>query len=229
MFKKLKLLQTERIDFKSYFLGNVDKKLTEPHGNIDEPHMSTFSLCPRKDVFHRLNPNTPINPSMRNWVLCGKQVHAAAQDILGTQEFEIEKEIKTSTGIVGHVDIYIKNENKPIEYKTTRSARKNLPKRFHKDQLKMYMSTLNSPDGVLFYQLINDFSEDPFLQFDIHIDEEEKRKVLMNLEYDRIEWQEALKNKDPSLVRAIMLDKELSFLCNDCPFRAQCEKIYSEL
>jgi CRISPR/Cas system-associated exonuclease Cas4 (RecB family) len=223
MFKKLELVQT--IDFKSLFLNKVEKKLMEPR---EGAHVSDTVLCPRKGVFHRLNPDEKPNPKMKNWTLCGKQVHAAAQDILGMEEFEIEKKISTTTGIVGSVDIYIKAENKPVEYKTTRSARKNLPKSFHIEQLKRYMAILNSPDGVLFYQLINDFSDDPFLQFDIHITEEEKREVLKNMEYDRIEWEEAIKNKDPSIARAIMGSTSLGWLCEDCPFRTQCEKIYSK-
>lgn len=218
-------MQQQRIDFKNELVGGIDKQIQEGRDpNI--PHVSDTVLCPRQGVFRVLNPGSPYPKQMRNWVLCGKQIHTAAQNLLNPERFEVEKEVKTASGIVGHVDIYIKDENKPVEYKTTRSARKNLPKSFHKEQLKRYMAMLNSPDGVLFYQLINDFSEDPFLQYDIHTNEQEKREVLKNMEYDRIEREEAIKKKDPSIARAIRYNKELNWLCSDCPFNVACEKMY---
>jgi hypothetical protein len=37
--------------------------------------------------------------------------------------------------------------------------------------------------------------------------------------------QTAMKTEDPSLARGVYLDKDLKWLCEDCPYLNECEKI----
>jgi CRISPR/Cas system-associated exonuclease Cas4 (RecB family) len=221
------------LDFKAHFVGRIDRKIRQ--GRVDKDgrpdsrvHVSDTVLCPREKIFRILNPEAPFNPKMRNWILSGEQIHAFAESILEKDRFETEKEIQTDTGLVGKVDIYIKEENRPVEYKSTRSAKRNVPKKFHINQLKKYMAILGSRTGTLFYQLTNDYSIDPFPSFDFQIDEKERRKLLQSMEEDRQMIEKAKKEKDPSIARAIRYNLDLNWLCKDCPFTTECMDIYSK-
>jgi hypothetical protein len=188
-------------------------------------HVSDITLCPRQKVFREIDP-VPTTDKELNIYSSGRAVHEAVQFLFRRMRnrFEIEKYVEHEN-IEGSVDIYDKKRNVPIEFKTVRSGHIDQPRSFQVEQLKYYMSMLNASTGYMLYQCLMNFEKKPWRIFKVIMTEEERKEQLSKLVNETESLQAAKKMKDPSLARHIYYDKNVSWLCKDCPYSKECEKM----
>jgi CRISPR/Cas system-associated exonuclease Cas4 (RecB family) len=153
-------------------------------------------------------------------------MHEAIQKLFmsNRMRFEIEKYVEYE-GIQGSVDIYDKKKNEPLEFKTLRSATINQPKIFHMEQLMYYMAMLDVPLGQIIYQCILQYGDNPFVCFEITMNQEERENQRKKLLKEIRSLQLAVIEKDPSKARGVFSDKEMNWLCRDCPYVKTCENM----
>jgi len=208
-------------------------------------HVSTLSMCPRQDVFKERD-HPPLTSRELNFFTSGAASGAAIQSLADDEnngyynrynknnntEKKYFAEYLTNIGgfIQGHIDLWHKPTNTPIEIKTSRVTKEEkLPKSFHVDQLKSYMVGMSADHGILLYQLINKFEGDPFIKFVIKMTKKERDEMaLMKIE-DGIALIKAKAYKRPELARHVRYDSNFNdWLCKDCPWRQECDDINSK-
>lgn len=59
-------------------------------------------------------------------------------------------------------------------------------------------------------------------QFEVVMTEEERRKQLNKLESEACRMQKAMVSEDPSIARSVYNDKEMNWLCKNCPYKEKC-------
>src|SRR5690348_143921 len=118
-------------------------------------HVSDVTLCAMQKAFESIE-RKPVTDKQLHYYTTGRAIHEAIQSLYFSNRTRFEKEKYVEyKGIEGHVDIYDKKDNVPIEFKTYRSDSISKPMPFHETQLKYYMSMLNADNGVLIYDLLN--------------------------------------------------------------------------
>ena len=207
----------------SFMKSLKGKYEAENRGGI---HISDLVLCPRRSAHRRLNPQE-ITPKELNFYTSGSSIHEALQILAKTSDtYELEKPI-IYNGVEGHVDIYDRLLNVPIEFKSYRGKSMENPKEHHISQLKYYMAILGAKQGILIYQCLMNFEDKPFVEFIIEMDQEERIQVLKKLEEEKESYQKVLEGINGiMLVRGIYEDKTLNWLCKDCPLLEECRKEY---
>jgi hypothetical protein len=140
------------------------------------------------------------------------------------RRFEKEKYVEYND-IEGSIDIFDKKKNTPIKFKSLRSSNIDKPKGFQEEQLRYYMAMQNSPIGYMVYQCLMHFGASPWRIFKVTMTEEERKGQLEKLVKETRSLQDALKANDPSLARGVYLDRELNWLCEDCPYVKKCEEM----
>ncbi len=190
-------------------------------------HVSDCLMCGRLKVFENLDESpTPISDKKLGYFTSGKSIHSILQSLFRANRgrFECEKYVEYM-GIEGHVDIWDKRKNIPIEFKTYRGSNLlNEPIGYNLTQLKFYMAMLDSPTGYLIYQYLNKVDSTVFKQFKIEMDQWERKEWLGKLVEKMTSIKNAIKVKDPSLVDGVW-HNELSWLCYDCPYLAPCKEM----
>jgi CRISPR/Cas system-associated exonuclease Cas4 (RecB family) len=151
-------------------------------------------------------------------------VHEAVQWLFMSNpgRFEKEKYVEYNE-IEGSIDIFDKKRNMPIEFKTLRSSNIDKPKSFQEEQLRYYMAMQNSSTGFMIYQCLMHFGNSPWRRFKVTMTEQQRKDQLEKLVREIRSLQNAIKEKDPSLARNIYVDKELNWLCKECPYAKECE------
>jgi hypothetical protein len=188
-------------------------------------HVTDIALCPRQRVFKQIDP-LPITDKELNMYSSGRAIHEAVQWLLMSdpRRFEKEKYVEYD-GIEGSIDIYDKKKNTPLEFKSLRSPNIDKPKGFQEEQLRFYMAMQNSPTGYMIYQCLMHFGSRPWRIFKVTMTEQERKNQLEKLVREISSLQNAMKTEDPSLARGVYLDKDLKWLCEDCPYLKECEKL----
>jgi CRISPR/Cas system-associated exonuclease Cas4 (RecB family) len=188
-------------------------------------HVTDIVMCPRQRVFKEIDP-LPITDKDLNIFSSGKAVHEAVQWLFTSnpRRFEKEKYVEYED-IEGSIDIFDKKKNTPIEFKTSRSANVDRPKSFHEEQLRYYMAMQGASTGYMLYQCLLHFGSSPFRLFPVTMDEQQRVEQLEKLVKETRSFQNARQAKDPSLARHIYSDRELNWLCRECPYVKECEKI----
>lgn len=189
-------------------------------------HVSDLTLCIRKGVFRRVYPK-PTTMLELNFFTSGRAIHDAIQILAKSHDhgrFEIEKPI-LHKNIEGHIDLYDSVNNIPIECKTYRSSKIEDPKPHHVDQLKSYLAITNSETGVLLYQLLLNFDDTPFKEFEIRANEYDRKLQLWKLEHNAEIFRNAVDKRDPKLAPSVWDDPTLSWMCKSCPYRQECVKM----
>jgi len=188
-------------------------------------HVSDIIMCPRQRIFKMISPTAPTDREL-NMYSSGKSMHEAIQKLFmsNRMRFEIEKYVEYE-GVQGSVDIYDKKKQEPLEFKTLRSASIREPKIFHVEQLMYYMAMLDVPLGQIIYQCILQFGDNPFVSFEIIMNDLERENQRKKLLREIGSLQLAADMKDPSLARGVFSDKNMNWLCKDCPYVKSCEII----
>jgi len=89
--------------------------------------------------------------------------------------------------------------------------------------LRYYMAMQNSPIGYMIYQCIMHFGDTPWRGFKVTMTEQQRKDQLEKLVREIISLQNAMKAKDRSLARGVYQDKDLNWLCKECPYTKKCE------
>lgn len=188
-------------------------------------HVTDIVLCPRQRTFKAIHP-LPVTDKELNFYCSGKAVHEAVQRLLMADpgRFEKEKYVEYN-GIEGSIDIYDKKKNTPLEFKTLRSSKIDKPKIFHEEQLRYYMAMQGASTGYMIYQCLLHFGDSPWKAFKVTMTEQERQTRLEKLVREITSLQNAIKAKDPSMARGVYLDKDLKWLCEDCPYMTECEEM----
>lgn len=188
-------------------------------------HVTDVTMCPRQKVFRETDP-VPTTDNELNIYSSGRAVHEAVQFLFRSMRnrFEIEKYVEHDN-IEGSVDIYDKKKNIPIEFKTVRSGHIDQPRSFQVDQLKYYMSMLSASTGYMIYQCLMNFENKAWRVFKVIMTEEERKEQLSKLVREIKSLQAAKKAKDPSLARHVYHNKDLNWLCKNCPYSKECDKM----
>jgi CRISPR/Cas system-associated exonuclease Cas4 (RecB family) len=187
-------------------------------------HVSDLVLCPRKSVHRRLFPQK-ITMRELNFFTSGSAIHGTLQSLALQNKNRYSKEYNVIFGEVsGHVDLYDKIANAPIEIKSSRTKGLSKPKSHHVKQLKYYMAMLDSKFGSLIYQFLNHFDDEPFKEFEVKIDAEESKKLLEEISVKAENFKEALTRKDYMIAKGIMNDFDLNWNCTGCPLFEECKK-----
>lgn len=198
---------------------------TEYNKPRDGIHISDLLLCPRKTVFQKLEPQ-PLTMRELNFFSSGRAIHEALQQLalMYPDKYEKEKEVSYQD-CVGHVDIYDKINNIPVEAKSMRKAKVDRPKDFHVEQIRSYMAILGSSKGIILYQLLLHFDETPFVAFDVTMTARDREVQLQYINSDIERFKASLINGDPSLSRHIAKDARYNWLCDSCQFYKSCESM----
>jgi hypothetical protein len=168
----------------------------------------------------------PVTQRELNMYSSGKAIHEAIQLLFLSNRGRFEKEKYVEyENIIGSVDIYDQKKRIPIEFKSIRSSTIEKPKSFHVDQLKYYMAMLKANTGYVLYQCLMHFEDEPFKIFRFSMTDREQYRQLQKLVQEIISLDAALKLKDPSRARHIFFDKELNWLCRDCPYAIKCKEM----
>lgn len=231
----------EKFDFRGYLLQRCKQEWSKVRPDI---HMSRLSLCLRAECFDAQAGKVNVNERKIKYFLNGQFQHENLQSILG-EDFETEKEIKFN-GVVGHVDIYIKSLNIPIEVKTTESAIVcNNYKEHNAEQLRDYMAVLGSPYGIIFYIIMGQFNVSTFFpQYYIEMTDDERKKRLTSL-IDRAAnlqkgiilgrpenvWHSAynenffswrkITEREPD-GKLVKVSRKINWLCDSCDHKKEC-------
>jgi CRISPR/Cas system-associated exonuclease Cas4 (RecB family) len=184
-------------------------------------HVSDLLLCPRKAVFNRLKEQD-IGDLELSFFTIGRMTHEAVQSLVeDNPDYEQEKLIEYE-GIEGHVDVYHKPSNTPIEFKTARS-KVTEPKVHQVEQLHKYMAILNANKGIIAYQKLMDFNS-PYIEFEIFLTKAERQKHLTKLKMDKDSFVEALENGQPMWANSCWNNKDKNWLCRNCPYKLKCKE-----
>lgn len=188
-------------------------------------HVTDIVLCPRQKVFKEIDP-LPITDKDLNIYSSGRAIHEAVQWLFmsNPRRFEKEKYVEYSN-IEGSMDIYDKKKNAPLEFKSYRSSHIDKPKSFQEEQLRYYMAMQDSPVGYMVYQCLMHFGTNPWRKFKVTMTEQERHSQLEKLVRETRSLQKAIQAKDPSLARGVYSDSEMNWLCKECPYAKECEKI----
>jgi len=188
-------------------------------------HVTDIALCPRQRVFKQIDP-LPVTNKELNMYSSGRAVHEAVQWLFMSNQRRFEKEKYVEyNDIEGSIDIFDKKKNTPLEFKTLRSSNIDKCKSFQEEQLRYYMAMQNSPVGYMIYQCLMHFGDSPWRQFKVTMTEQQRKDQLEKLVREIGSLRNAMKANDPSLARGVYLDKDLKWLCEDCPYVKECEKI----
>jgi CRISPR/Cas system-associated exonuclease Cas4 (RecB family) len=214
---------------KETLLPILYKALQEEYGQEREGiHVSDLIYCPRKTCFQRLKP-LPITNLQLNFFTSGKAIHAALQGLVKKypKRFTIEKEIWFED-IVAHVDLFDEETGMPIEAKSARVKAMLTPKSHNLVQLRAYMAMTNSDKGIILYQCLLHFEDNPFVEFEHTMTREERVQTLNKLSVDADLLRKGIEAKDPSIVRHIAYDNNFrdkvggNWLCKSCPYAVEC-------
>lgn len=217
-------------------------------------HMS--DLCPRQIVFRDIHPEVEMSFTDVNNFTSGAAIGAALESISEEHKDKYSTEAFTNMGhfINGHIDVFNKQKNIPVEFKTYRSGSTDkLPKWHQLDQLMSYMTGQNAEYGILLYQLLMRFDDGVFaieqpVPGVVNVDKPWKSGLIM-LEFGpfvayvkRMSPEERIahsKNKvevglqqvkaraygQPALAPHVMDNPELTWLCRKCPWLEECRTI----
>lgn len=188
-------------------------------------HVSDIVMCPRQRVFKEIDP-LPITDKDLNFFSSGRAIHEAVQSLFmsNPRRFEKEKYVEYND-IEGSIDIYDKKKNSPIEFKTSRSANIDKPRGFQEEQLRYYIAMHGSSTGYMIYQCLMQFGGSPWKQFKITMNEVQRNEQLKKLVKEIMSLQNAIKEKNPSVARDVYSNRELNWLCRECPYAIECEKM----
>ena len=202
----------------------LEERYSKPR---DGYHVSDVILCPRMKVFQRID-RRPIGAKTVSIYSAGKAIHEAVQWLFLSDKrtFEREKYIEFDD-IQGSVDVYDRRRNIPLEFKTTRASDIKEPKSFHAEQLKYYMSMLDSEEGYMIYQLLMHFGNTPFKTFRIAMNAQERQAQRDKLVKEVISLKRAMEAGSPALARSVRQDPDLNWMCRDCPYSIECKRIES--
>ena len=188
-------------------------------------HVSDLTFCPRESCFRTLDPK-PITNTQLNFFTSGKAIHEALQSLIrkDPDRFELEKEVKYGD-IVGHIDIFDKKYHIPIEAKSARVKTMTEPKAHYLKQLEAYMALTTSDTGIILVQCLLNNKENPFVEFEHTMTEDQRHEVLKQLERDALQLKAGIMmgEQGPPLVRHIAYDTTLNWKCQYCPYLKPCE------
>ncbi len=191
-------------------------------------HVSDLTLCPRESCFRKLDPK-PLTDTDINFFSSGKAIHEALQSLVKKypDRFEIEKEVKFGD-IVGHIDLFDRQNHIPIEAKSARVKTMTEPKAHYLKQLEAYMALTEADAGIILVQCLLNYEDSPFLEFEHKMTAEQRKAVLSQLQQDAIILKIGIMEQDPGLVRHINYDLTLNWKCRYCPYAKPCEQMRIE-
>lgn len=210
------------------YLPLLQKSLEDKYNNENRTgvHVSDLVLCPRKAVFRKVEP-TPLTMQELGYFTSGRAIHEAIQSLAETpiphhqNGFEMEKLVEWN-GIEGHIDLFDATNKVPIECKSTRMKDIKEPNKHHVKQLKSYMAFPGLHKGSILYQLLLNSDGHPFQEFEVEMNDEEAKDLLQALLMDKELYLEALEKKDPMIARGVVNNKEMDWLCKNCPHLKAC-------
>ena len=199
------------------------KILKEAHEQLrsrgDSIAVTDLTLCPRKKVFSKIDPVRMTDEELYDYV-SGQAAHDVIERLflIYPDRFRAEKEIHYAN-VRGKIDIFDKETNNIIDLKTSKSRILLKPFKFHEEQIRYYMSIAGSEEGHIIYQM-DKFGK--YLVFPIYMTDKERLNQLEKLELEAGFLQKAIDKKNPSLVKGIYDDADISWMCNKCPYLEKC-------
>lgn len=198
----------------------------------DGIHVTDLTLCPRQSIFRKLE-SQPVTLKELNFFTTGRSVEELISNIVTqfNNKFTKKKHVsitdsKTNLTIIGEIDLYDSEHNIPIECKTYRSSKIETPKAFHLEQLKSYMALTDAETGIIFYQLILHFGEQPFVEFEVHMTKQQREQHIEKLFAEASDYHTNLVNQTPLKAKGVMLDPAMNWKCDDCPFKQRCMEFH---
>jgi CRISPR/Cas system-associated exonuclease Cas4 (RecB family) len=181
-----------------------------------------LTLCQRQKIFKIIDPIPMTDEEMCNYV-SGQAVHDAIGRLfmMFPNRFKLEMRIQYEN-VKGTIDIYDKLLHIVIDVKTTKSSIMLKPTRWDEQQLKYYMSMMDSEEGAVIYQMNN---ASKYLIFPILMNELQRKQHLAKLLEEARSFQHAIELEDPFLLDGVYDDKERNWLCKKCPYLEACNAI----
>ena len=248
MSEQLNGIDPRALELVSEFMEDLRHGLKKKFGRSREGiHMS--DLCFRQIVFRDLNPNMEMSFTDVNNFTSGAAIGAALEATVNEnkENYSTEQFTNMSHFINGHIDVYNKKNNLPVEFKTYRSGSTDkLPKWHQMDQLMSYMAGQNAEYGILLYQLLLKFDDGefavekpivsikngllmmefgPFVAFVKHMTPEERIAHITHKTEVGLQAVRARALGQPALAPHVMYDPNLKWLCQKCPFKKPCQEI----
>jgi hypothetical protein len=202
------------------YIGILKEAHEQLRSRGDSIAVRDLTLCPRKKVFSKIDPVRMTDEELYDYV-SGQAAHDVIERLfmIYPERFRSEKEIQYGN-VKGKIDIYDRLANNILDVKTSKSQKILLkPFKFHEEQIRYYMAISGSEEGQIIYQM-EKFGK--YLSFPICMTDQERMNQLEKLEYEAGLLQKAIDMKDPSLVKGIYNDADISWMCNKCPYLEKC-------
>jgi hypothetical protein len=181
--------------------------------------VTRLCLCQRQWIFDLIFPVTISDEELCRYIM-GEAAHDvfARLFMMFPDRFKCQMQIQYEN-VTGRIDVYDKLFQTVMEMKTNNSAYMLKPNKWDVQQLRYYLSMIDSEEGVIIYQLNVPMK---YAIFPIHMNERERKQELEHLKEEALSFSHAIENRDPSSAKAIYDDKELEFLCKKCPYLNKC-------
>jgi hypothetical protein len=140
-----------------------------------------LTMCHREKVFSIIDP-VPMTEGELYDYISGQAAHDVIERLfmIYPNRFRSEKEVQYKN-VRGRIDIYDKSLNNIVDIKTSKSQKILLkPWKFHEEQVKYYMSIMDSEEGQIIYEM-NNFGK--YASFPIFMTADERKKQLEKLEW----------------------------------------------
>lgn len=201
----------------------VKRAITELYSeDRDGVHCTDLTLCMRQALFRKLSP-VELTMKQIGYFFDGSRRHETLQKLYGRGVAEKEVQFE---GVKCTIDIL--DNGIPIEFKTTRAATA-ISEHWIR-QLIFYMLAVESGKGILQIQRImpskmrkREEQANLFPAYVIQLDQKGREFWFRNFRERKSAFFEAHRSKD--LLRAPIYRGENKWLCFDCSFKAECDRL----
>ena len=87
---------------------------------------------------------------------------------------------------------------------------------------------MNCPKGQLLYILLHNDGDNPFVAFDIEVNDEWRARTKKRLILETRDIEDAIELNNPKLARHVRFDSRYNFKCNGCLYVMECNEHLKE-
>jgi hypothetical protein len=227
---KLPFEEFDKLFFKDVRKGMAKVLETQRKGT----HVTDITSCPRKQAYRTFDTDYIPDEAATQYMMTGKAMHAVVQDIaphVDRQKYDIEKEINHD-GLLGHIDMFNKELNMPIEMKGVRQNLTEMlqygPSDGYLIQLAIYLATTKAPKGLLYYNLLGQKGKDFHHGYQLELSDPLRIGLMREVKRIKENYERAIAQKNPELADAVYDHPDLEFQCMNCPYadEIRCKEGY---
>lgn len=195
-------------------------------------HGSDILYCMRQAVLRKLEKSHGLSDTESFYFFRGEAIHLALEKIFGDYDKQrfLTEQTFARNDMTFTPDVIDSLKKRIIEIKTTDTDLLDKPWPSNKLQLKRYMAVTGIPHGLIVYLLLRNPAK-PYLFFDYIMLNNERYKILTDIDQQIEQEKRAIKEKNPDLAWDIIENPFENWKCyspknpkNACPYLENCKK-----